>query len=112
MNDFDDFNERMSRIAMASGQIDPGHYFLVVNGGVPLEVCRIPQELLPVYRLLESKCLSCSLFQALSGEQQQDVDNFQDQLQKCNQKLCRFRLCHPDTNDQNSETSEQIDERR
>jgi len=94
-----DLDERMARMAMMEGHIDPGHYHLVVSGESLLEVCRNPQAGQPVCMRLESKCLEYGEKLALSEGRQQCEDNCQDQQElRCSQKLYLCRLLLHDSN--------------
>lgn len=57
MNYRNDINERLARMSMATGLLDPGHYYLVASGQIPFEV----------YRNLQKQRQDCR-FKSIRGE--------------------------------------------
>lgn len=109
MNELD---EIMARMAMMEGRLDPGHYYLVASGQIPLEVCYIPPELQPLQILLESKCLSCDYYLANSDKWQQHEDSYRDQQPICNQRRLFCLTCPHDTKDTNLGKVQQNEKKR
>jgi len=71
-----DINERLARMAMATGCLDPGTYQLVASGQIPFEACRtlqIPQS--------ESRSADCLLCRGIPDEPQQSQGNAESAIE-------------------------------